>query len=64
MTKTNEVSEALDNVIAKGDDFLGKAKDFIAAVEILLVAATGLKALHPCQRTQNMATDNRYLCRV
>ena len=36
MTKTNEVSEALDNVIAKGDDFLGKAKDFIAAVEILL----------------------------
>ncbi len=45
MTKTNEVSEALDNVIVKGDDFLGKAKDFIAAVEILLVAATGLKAL-------------------
>lgn len=45
MTETNEVSVALDNVIAKGDDFLGKAKDFIAAVEILLVAATGLKAL-------------------
>ena len=45
MTKTNEVREGLDNVIAKGDDFLGKAKYFIAAVEILLVAATSLKAL-------------------
>lgn len=45
MTKTNEVSEALDNVNAKGDDFPDKAKDFIAAIENLLVAATGLKAL-------------------
>lgn len=45
MTKTNKVSEALDSVIAKGDNFLGKAKDFIAVVEILLVATTGLKAL-------------------
>lgn len=35
MTKTNEVSEALDNVIAKGDDFPDKAKDFIAAIEKL-----------------------------
>ena len=26
MIKMNEVSEALDNVIAKGEDFLGKAK--------------------------------------
>ena len=45
MKKTNEVIEALDTVIDKGEDFLGKAKDFISAIEILLVAATGLKAL-------------------
>lgn len=45
MKKKNEVSEALDNVISKGDNFLDKAKDFVAAVEILLVAVTGLKAL-------------------
>ena len=29
MTKTNEVSEALDNVIAKGDDFLVKQKTLL-----------------------------------
>ena len=45
MTKKNEINEAPDNVIVKGDDFLAKAKDFISAVEILLTAATGLKAL-------------------
>ena len=44
MKKKNEVSEALDNVISKGDNF-DKAKYFVAAVEILLVAVTGLKAL-------------------
>ncbi len=45
MKKKNEVIEALDTVIDKGENFLGKAKDFISAVEILLVAAIGLKSL-------------------
>lgn len=45
MSKKNEVITAIDTVVTKGDDFLTKAKDFISCVEILLVAATGLKAV-------------------
>lgn len=45
MSKKNEVIHAVDTVIEKGDIFLGKAKDFISYIEILLVAATGLKAI-------------------
>lgn len=45
MSKRNEVLQATETVIEKGNDFLDKAKDFIACVEILLVAVTGLKAI-------------------
>lgn len=45
MSKKNEVIIAIDTVVDKGNDFLSKAKDFIACVEILLVAATGLRAV-------------------
>ena len=45
MNKRNEILQTTDTVIEKGDDFLDKAKDFIACVEILLVAATGFKAI-------------------
>ena len=45
MSKKNEVITAIDTVVTKGDDFLTKAKDFISCVEILLVAATSLKAV-------------------
>ena len=45
MSKKNEVSQATNTVIEKGNDFLGKAKDFIACVELLLVAATGFKSI-------------------
>ena len=45
MSKKNEVLQATNAVIEKGNDFLGKAKDFIACVELLLVAATGFKAI-------------------
>lgn len=45
MSKKNEVITAIDTVVTKGDDFLTEAKDFISCVEILLVAATGLKAV-------------------
>ena len=44
-SKKNEVITAIDTVVTKGDDFLTKAKDFISCVEILLAAATGLKAV-------------------
>ena len=45
MSKKNEVLQATNTVIEKGNDFLGKAKDFIACVELLLVAATGFKSI-------------------
>lgn len=45
MSKKNEVITAIDTVVSKGDDFLGKAKDFIVCAEILITAATGLKAV-------------------
>lgn len=45
MSKKNEVITAIDTVVTKSDDFLTKVKDFISCVEILLVAATGLKAV-------------------
>ena len=45
MEKKKEVITALDNVINKGNTFIGKATDLISAVEILLVAASGLKVL-------------------
>ena len=45
MSKKHEVIEAIDIVVTKGDNFLTKAKDFISCVEILLVAAIGLKAV-------------------
>lgn len=45
MSKKNEVITAIDTVVTKDDDFLTKAKEFISCVEILLVAATGLKAV-------------------
>ena len=45
MRKWNEVLQATDTVIEKGNDFLGKAKDFIVCIEILLVVATGLKSI-------------------
>ncbi len=41
----NEVITAIDTVVTKGNDFLGKAKDFIICAEILITAATGLKAV-------------------
>ena len=43
MSKKNEVITAIDTVVTKGDDFLGKAKDFIVCAEILITAATGLR---------------------
>lgn len=43
MNKRNEVLKATNNVITKGNSFLSTAKDFITCVEILLIAATGLK---------------------
>lgn len=45
MSKKNEVITTIDTVVTKGDDILTKAKDFISCVEILLVAATSLKAV-------------------
>lgn len=36
MRKQNEVLQATNTVITKGNDFLEKAKDFIACVEICL----------------------------
>lgn len=45
MSKKNEVIAAIDTVVTKGDDFLTKTKDFISCIEVLLVAATGLKAV-------------------
>lgn len=45
MSKKNEVITAIDTVITKSNDFLGKAKDFIVCAEILITAATGLKAV-------------------
>lgn len=45
MSKKNEVITAIDTVVTKGNDFLGKAKDFIVCAEILITAATGLKAV-------------------
>lgn len=45
MSKRNEVLQATDSIIEKGNDFLSKAKDFIACIDILLVAATGFKAI-------------------
>lgn len=46
MSKKHEIIEAIDTVVTKGDDFLAKAKDFVSCVDILLVAAIGLKAVH------------------
>lgn len=45
MIKKNEVLQTTNTVIEKGNDFLGKAKDFIACLELLLVAATGFKSI-------------------
>lgn len=45
MSKKHEVITAIDTVVDKGNDFLSKTKDFVACVEILLVAATGLRAV-------------------
>lgn len=45
MDKKDNVITAVSTVIDKGDDFLKKAKDFISCVEILLDAATKLKAI-------------------
>lgn len=46
MSKKQEVVDALDTVIKKGDDFLVKAKDFITCVESLVVTATALKEMN------------------
>lgn len=45
MSKKDEVITAIDTVVTKRDDFIGKAKDFIVCTEILITAATGLKAV-------------------
>ena len=45
MSEKNEVLQTTNTVIEKGNDFLGKAKDFITCLELLLVAATGFKSI-------------------
>lgn len=45
MSKKHEAIKAIDTVVTKGDNFLANAKDFISCVQILLVAATSLKAV-------------------
>ncbi len=45
MDKDSELLKAVDTLIEKGNDFVGKAKDFITCVELLLVAAEGFKAV-------------------
>ena len=41
----NEVLQATNKVIEKGNDIRDKAKDFIACIEVLLDAAAGLKSI-------------------
>lgn len=45
MDKNNELLKATNTVLEKGSGFVGKAKDFITCVELLLVAAEGFKAI-------------------
>ncbi len=45
MDNDNELLKATDTVLEKGTDFVGKAKDFITCVELLLVAVEGFKAI-------------------
>lgn len=45
MNQKNEVIEAVDTAIKKGEDFVEKSKDFILCLEILLTAAEGIQSI-------------------
>ena len=45
MDKDNELLKATDTVLEKGYDFVGRTKDFITCLELLLVAVEGFKKI-------------------